>query len=196
MFTTLLGNASQFLIQTLFDLYTFVVLLRIVFHWAKVEGRNPLLQVIARLTYLPLRPIYRIVPSVNGIDLAAVLLLLALTTLKIGLLHCLITGVLPQLTGLLVLAFSNLLNQLINIFFYTLLALALMSWFNPVTFPPLIEILIKISEPLLRPIHRILPPIAGIDFSSLVMIVSLQLLKIVIVIPLAQTGQKLLFYGG
>lgn len=192
---TPLNHASQFLVQTFFDFYIFIVFLRVIFHWVKIDGRNPLLQIIARLTHPPLRPIYRIVPSVGGLDLAAALLLLALTMLKISLLSWLLTGITPHLTGLLVVAFSELLKQLINIFFYTILILALISWFNPTTFGPLVEILLKISEPLLKPMSRALPPISGMNFSPLVVMVTLQLLEIVIVVPLAQIGQKLLLYG-
>jgi len=151
---------------------------------------------IARLTHPPLRPIYRIVPTINGLDLAAILLLLALAMTRTGLLFWLETGFIANLTGLGVLAFAELLNQLVNTFFYTILILTLMSWFNPMMLGPLVEILVKISEPLLRPIRRLLPLSSGMDFSPLVIMILLQLLKIIIVAPLGQTGQKLLLYGG
>ena len=193
---TPLSNASKFLVQTIFDLYIFVILLRVVLHWAKVDGRNPLLQMVARLTHPPLRPIYRVIPGINGLDLAAVLLLMALSMLKIGLLFWLETGLIGSVSGLGVLAFVELLNQLINSFFYTILILTLLSWFSPLVMGPLVEILIKVSEPLLRPIRRTVPPVSGMDFSPMIMMVMLQLLKIIVIAPLGQIGQQLLLYGG
>lgn len=193
---TPLSNAAKFLVQTTFDLYIFIVLLRIVFHWVKVDSRNSLLQFIARLTHPPLRPIYRVIPSINGLDLAAILLLSALSMLKIGLLFWMETGFIAHMTGVGLQAFSDLINQLTNVFFYTLLILSLLSWFNPTANGPMIEVLIKISEPLLRPLHRVLPSFSGIDFSVLIIMIGLQVIKIIIVAPLWQTGQNLLLYGG
>ncbi|WP_342147616.1 YggT family protein [Rickettsiella endosymbiont of Aleochara curtula] len=185
------GNAGTFLIQSIFDLYIFILLLRIVLQWVNTDSHNPLFVFVAKLTNPPLRPICRIIPSLHGIDLAAIILLLGLEMIKIAFLVWLQINATPHLIGLVVLAFAELLNQLINIFFYAVIALTVLSWISPLAHGPLVEILVRISEPLIKPIRGILPIISGFDFSPLILIVGLKLLTILLVQPLAQIGASL-----
>lgn len=185
------SNAGIFLIQSIFDLYIFILLLRIVLQWVNTDSYNPLFVLIAKLTNPPLRPICRVIPSLHGIDLAAILLLLGLEMLKIAFLVWLQINTTPHFIGLVVLGFAELLNQLINIFFYAVIALTILSWISPLAHGPLVEILVRISEPLIKPIRRILPSISGLDFSPLILIVGLKLLTILLVQPLAQIGASL-----
>jgi YggT family protein len=185
------SNAGMFLIQSIFDLYIFILLLRIVLQWVHTDTYNPLFVLIAKLTNPPLRPICRIIPSLQGIDFAAIVLLLSLEMIKIAFLVWLQVNTTPHLIGLFVLAFAELLNQLINIFFYSVIALTILSWINSLAHGPLVEILVRISEPLIKPIRGILPSVSGLDFSPLILIIGLRLLTILLVQPLAQIGASL-----
>lgn len=185
------SNAGIFLIQSIFDLYIFILLLRVVLQWVNTDSHNPLFILVARLTNLPLRPICRMIPSLHGIDFAAIILLLGLEMLKIAFLVWLQVNTTPHFIGLIVLAFAELLNQLINIFFYAVIALTILSWISPLAHGPLVEILVRVSEPLIKPIRGVLPSISGLDFSPLILIVGLKLLTILLVQPLAQIGASL-----
>lgn len=185
------NNAGIFLIQSIFDLYIFILLLRVVLQWVNTDSHNPLFILVARLTNPPLRPICRMIPSLHGIDFAAIILLLGLEMLKIAFLVWLQVNTTPHFIGLIVLAFAELLNQLINIFFYAVIALTILSWISPLAHGPLVEILVRVSEPLIKPIRGILPSISGLDFSPLILIVGLKLLTILLVQPLAQIGASL-----
>ncbi len=44
-------EAFKFLVQTLFNLYIFLVSLRVIFHWVRVHPANPILLLISRITY-------------------------------------------------------------------------------------------------------------------------------------------------
>ena len=76
------------------------------------------------------------------------------------------------------LAVANLINAVINIFIFILFVQIIMSWliaFNVVNtrnrFVFMIaDIAYKITEPLLRPIRRILPNFGGLDLSPLVLL--------------------------
>lgn len=185
------SNAGIFLIQSIFDLYIFILLLRVVLQWVNTDSHNPLFILVVRLTNPPLRPICRMIPSLHGIDFAAIILLLGLEMLKIAFLVWLQINTTPHFIGLIVLAFAELLNQLINIFFYAVIALTILSWISPLAHGPLVEILVRVSEPLIKPIRGILPSISGIDFSPLILIIGLKLLTILLVQPLAQIGASL-----
>jgi YggT family protein len=183
-----LDNAGLFLVQTLFDLYIFVVMLRIVLQWVNADFRNPLFETVAKFTNAPLKPIRRIIPVIHGIDFAAIFLLLALEVIKLSLLVWLQVGGIPRFSGLVVLAFAELLNQLINIFFYAIIGSAILSWVSPLSQGPLVEVLWRLTEPLMRPVRRFIPPVGGFDITPIPVLLVLKLITIVIVQPLMQIG--------
>lgn len=185
------SNAGLFLIQSFFDLYIFILLLRVILQWVNIDSYNPLFVLVAKLTNPPLRPICRVIPSLHGIDFAAIILLLGLEMLKIAFLFSIQINATPHLLGLLVLAFTELLNQIINIFFYAVIALTILSWISPLAHSPLIEILVRICEPLIKPIRNFLPSVSGLDFSPIVLIVCLKLLTMLLLQPLAKIGASL-----
>jgi YggT family protein len=82
-------------------------------------------------------------------------------------------------------ALGNLINAVINIFILILIVQAIMSWliaFNVVNTRNrfvymLADITYKITEPVLRPIRRILPNFGGIDLSPIVLILLLYFIR-------------------
>lgn len=195
MVTNPLDNAGAFLIQSVFDLYIFIVMLRVMLQWVNTNFNNPVLALVAKLTNPPLKPICRIIPTLHGIDFPAIVLLLLLEVMKFILLLGLQAGVLPSFVGLLILAFAELFNQLLNIFFYAIFAFAILSWLSPLMHGPLIEILFRLGEPLLRPVRRVMPTVSGFDLSSVVVLIGLKLLTILTVQPLMQIGINLALRG-
>ena len=82
-------------------------------------------------------------------------------------------------------ALGNLINAVVNIFIFVLIIQVIMSWliaFNVVNtrnrFVYMVaDVAYKITEPLLRPIRRILPNFGGIDLSPVVLILLLYFLR-------------------
>lgn len=54
---------------------------------------------------------------------------------------------------------------------------ALMSWIMPQDGSGLTRVLLDITEPILAPIRRVLPPVAGIDFSPILAMILVQLVS-------------------
>ena len=65
---------------------------------------------------------------------------------------------------------------------------ALLSWFNPTGGGGLVRILDDITEPVLAPIRRILPPVGGIDFSPLLALILVQIVSSVLINLLNSTA--------
>jgi YggT family protein len=63
--------------------------------------------------------------------------------------------------------------------FWVLVIRAILSWFSQ-GYNPVEAMLHQITEPLLAPVRKILPPIGGLDLSVLVVIIGLQFLRILI----------------
>jgi YggT family protein len=72
---------------------------------------------------------------------------------------------------------SNFISILATVLFFAILIRAIMSWIMPNSGGGLMRVLLDITEPILAPIRRVLPPIAGIDFSPILAMVLIQLVS-------------------
>lgn len=178
-----LSNAGVFLIQTLFHLYILIVLLRLLLQLVRADFYNPISQFLVKATNPVIVPLRRIIPGLFNIDLASVVLLLALKMSEIALLS-LITGHSWNIEGLLLISVAELLGLLLHVFLFSILIQVILSWIRPDDRNPLTVLLYRLNEPLLAPARRLLPPIAGLDLSPIVVMVGLQLASMLVVAPL------------
>ena len=69
------------------------------------------------------------------------------------------------------------LKEAFSLLFWVLIIRAVLSWISQ-GYNPIDQVLGQLTEPLLAPIRRIIPPIGGLDLSVLVAIIGLQFLQI------------------
>ncbi len=151
----------------LFDLFIYVVLLRFLLQLTRADFYNPLSQFVIRLTQPILKPLRRVIPGLGGIDLASVLLALALVVFKIAVIYRLALGAWPGPLLLVKGGVFGLTMLLLQLLFWLVLVRALLSWVDPYGSNPTARVLGQLTEPMLRPIRRIIPPIGGLDLSLL-----------------------------
>lgn len=79
-------------------------------------------------------------------------------------------------------AVVEILSVLLNIYSYVLLARALMSWIpNLDPYNPIVQFLYQITEPVLEPIRKLIPPLGGmIDISIIVAFFGIMILQYVL----------------
>ncbi|HCR17224.1 MAG TPA: hypothetical protein DIU35_07045 [Candidatus Latescibacteria bacterium] len=70
-----------------------------------------------------------------------------------------------------------LLSLFLEIYTWILIARVLMSWFNPNPYNPLVQFVLRLTEPVLAPIRRVLPSMGGLDLSPIVVFVALMFVK-------------------
>jgi YggT family protein len=70
-----------------------------------------------------------------------------------------------------------LLFRLIDLYSLIVLAAVVLSWIRVDPHNPMVRIVDILTEPALVPIRRVLPPMGGFDFSPMVLLIGLQLLK-------------------
>jgi YggT family protein len=184
-------TAGLFLINTFFDLYIFVLMVRILLVVVHADFFNPLSQFIIKLTKFLIIPLRRVIPNYKNIELASVLMVVLLECIKFLLLG-LIAGNTINFSGLMILACADALKTLINLFFYAILLQAIMSWFNQ-GYSSISAILAQLTSPILRPFRRTIPPIGGIDISPLAVMIVLQLIIILFISPLFSLGWQMAF---
>jgi YggT family protein len=105
------------------------------------------------------------------------MLLLQVTSLA---LIVLLRGSSFSILALLLFAIADLILLLINIFIFSILVQVILSWINPGTYTPVGALLYSLTNPILAPIQRIIPAVAGIDLSPLFALIGLQVLKMLI----------------
>lgn len=187
----LVDNGLLFLVQTVFNLYILIVMLRIILQWVGARFTNPISQLVIKLTNPVVTPLRKLIPSFKGIDIASFLVLLILEFIKLSLIIFLKAGIMAGFFGLVVMAFADILDTILDVFFFAILVNIILSWVTPTAHGPISEILYQITEPLLRPFRQFIPTIAGFDISPIPVLIILQLLSIVVTQPLFFMGQQL-----
>lgn len=185
-----LSQAAVFLIDTLFGLYIFAVMLRFLMQWARVDFYNPVAQFLVKATNPPLVPLRRIIPGLGGIDLAAIVLLIGLQVLDLILIN-LAFGHRGSAEGVVVTALGELLSTLITLYFVTILIEVILSWVAQGSYNPFAYMVQQLNRPLLAPARRLIPPMGGMDLSPVAVMIALQLARILLVAPLMDMGRGL-----
>jgi len=87
-----------------------------------------------------------------------------------------------SISTLLIASILQVLSTILTILIYAILIRAVLSWFqNPYQQEnPLVSVVYSITEPLLRPARKILPPVNMIDLSAFFVILILYCLQIII----------------
>lgn len=90
-------------------------------------------------------------------------------------------------------ALANVLNVVIPWLYWLIIIRAVISWFSPDPYNFLVQLLYKLTEPILYPFRRIIPVYnIGIDISPLLAILALIFLRYFLVNTLYQLGQRLI----
>lgn len=72
------------------------------------------------------------------------------------------------------------LSFIIDVYVFILFARAISSWITVDRSHPVILFLYNVTEPVLRPIRRVIPPLGMIDLSILVLFFGLHILKVIL----------------
>ena len=183
-----LTEAFIYIIQTLGQLYLLIALLRFILQLVRADFYNPLCQFTAKATQPLLAPLRRIIPSVPGIDLAGLVLVLALQFLLIVILLSL-TGfpVVQLLPQILIWTLIIVAGLVLKIFFFALIISVILSWIAPGSHNPGAQLTQQICEPLLAPIRNLLPNLGGLDISPIFAFITINLLERLVIDNLAMS---------
>lgn len=175
-------QALLFLIKTITQLYVLTYLIRFVLQWVRADFYNPLSQFIVRITNPLVIPTRRAIPSAGGMDVATLVVMLALeavfTWLILGLF-----GAFPSPPTFVLFVVLRLVAMTIMFYTIVIIVYAIMSFVGPGHATPLSLLLAQIVEPVLGPFRRLLPPIGGLDLSPLLVLILLQAVLVALPLP-------------
>lgn len=174
-----LSSSLLLIIQALGGLYIMAVLLRFILQLVRADFYNPISQTIVKATSPLLNPLRKIIPGMGGLDLASLVLALAL---QIGLFYIIsmVRGVAAAsipFPYIMVLSLKELAIQVLNIYMYSLIIIAIASWVAPGSYNPGLMLLHQITEPVSSRIRKVIPPLGGLDFSLMVLVLIIIILK-------------------
>ena len=172
----LLGEIFNYLIQTALSLFLFAVLIRLMLQLAKADFYNPVSQFVVRVTNPLLLPLRRLIPAIGRLDTASVVLALLVQTTSI-IASLALMGYRPaNLLVLMVWSLIGVLSLAVNLFFFAILGLIIFSWIAPQTYHPALALLHQLTEPVMGPFRRLVPPLGGLDLSPILVFIMINVL--------------------
>ena len=190
------------IINTLFDLYVMLVLMRFVLQWLRADFYNPVSQFIVRATTPLLKPLRRLIPGFGGQDIAALVLALAILIIKYLLIRAMGAGVIEignaaapigsaGVFGLLLMGIAEIIATFLNIFLFAIIIEVILSWVSPGGYNPIIGLIHSVAEPTMRPFRRFIPPLGGLDLTPLFATLGIMVAKMLVVPPLIYLAMHL-----
>lgn len=173
----MLQQILEFLLEVASGLVAGACLLRLYMQLLRVPFGNAVGQLVFALSDWLILPLRRAIRPGGKLD-ASCLLGAVLVQLAYYLLLWLLGGAADNFALVLLLAVFGLLRMALTGFIGILLIHAILSWVQP--HAPVAAILARLSEPLLRPLRRVIPLVGSVDLSPLVALIALQVLLIVL----------------
>lgn len=180
-------NATLFLASSLIGFAIYVVLIRFWMQWLRADFRNEIGAFIIRATNPIVIPLRKVLPPIAKIDTATIVVAYIIAVIKIVVIMQ-ILGQQTQLFLYFLWGFGVLLRSTIYLFLAAIFISIIASWFARGSHHPILNVVGSISEPILAPARRLIPPIAGIDFSPIIVILLLNVCLRLLVDPILPRG--------
>jgi YggT family protein len=174
----MVNNAVAFVLDAIFSIFILAALVRFWMQAFRAPARNPIAQFTMALTDWAVKPLRRVVPGVFNLDWAS-LIVAGAFEFVLQVLLLLIAGGSPienpgVLSVLLFISFVKLVRLSIYVFMGAIIIQAVLSWVNP--YHPVAPFFNSLTDPFLRPVKRVIPPIGGVDISPVFVLIFFQLL--------------------
>ncbi|MFT6295273.1 MAG: YggT family protein [Glaciecola sp.] len=195
-----LGSSLGTIVNALGGIYLLAVLLRFLLQVAKADFYNPMSQAVVRITDPAVKIFRAVIPSYKGIDFSTLALALVVEAIAICGLILVYGGTIPSITYIITWSFVGVLLFIINIYYYAIIGSIIMSFvmmFSGSTNPhPLLQLIWQLTEPVMGPIRKIVPPMGGMDFSPIFIFIGIQLVQNFLITTFGITSQLALVIIG
>ncbi len=175
----MLANLLMLILNFAGGFLSLMLLARFFMQWQRVSFRNQLGQFVIATTDWCVKPLRRVLPGMFGLDIASLLPAWVVQTALVF--ASLVMRGMPfseNVAGVLLGVWGVGLVELMQLMVYMVIGIVLISavfsWINP--HAPLAPLFYSLSAPFLRPFRKIIPPIANVDLSPLVLLLVLQIL--------------------
>ena len=88
------------------------------------------------------------------------------------------------------LALVRLINLVLTLYMYIVIARALISWVNPDPYNPVVRFLRQVTDPVLDRMRRFIPPMGGLDLTPMILILIVVFVQSFLDVMVAQVGVR------
>jgi YggT family protein len=184
------ASAGQILINFAFGALIALVVMRVLLQCVRANFYNPICQFLYKVSNPVLMPLRKIIPAWRNLDIAGVLLAWLLSAIKLALLYAL-AGQSLGIAGLVLMALADLVDFVLMLYFGLILVRVFLSFVTVERSNPIVPLIFQLTDPILRPIRRFIPPIAGLDLSPMIAMLAIMLARVLIVGPILDLGLRL-----
>ena len=194
----MLSEAVIFLLDTIGTAFVALLLLRFYLQILRVHPGNPLSQFVMTLTDFVVLPARRRIPAIGGWDVPTLLVALAAQWLLLIVIEALaglplLRGGPIMFLGLGLMAAVELLRVSLYLLMLVQVLLFVVSLINPMS--PFMGVLEALSRPFTRQVRKIIPPVANVDLSPMVILIVCQLLLMLPVAWLERLAKGVIHVG-
>ncbi|MCZ6888536.1 MAG: YggT family protein [Gammaproteobacteria bacterium] len=181
-----MSEPIAFIINFILGAVAVLFLARFILQACRADFYNPISQGIVRFTDPVLRPIRMVIPTYKNLDFAA---FVATWLVNIAM----VAGVAVAMGGrtsvanALVSGLRETLGLFLDIYWIAILAIIILSFLAPGTSNPVSALLRQITDPILIPARRLVPPLGGLDLSPLLVFLVLGLIDRYVLPSIFQT---------
>ncbi len=175
-----LAQIATLVIQTLASLYLFFIVIRFMLQLARADFYNPLSQAVVKVTSPVLIPLRKVIPGLFGIDMACIVLAILVGVIAIEVNALVVVQKIYNPAQALIWAALGVIKLVTYIIVGGLIITIIASFVAPYSSHPALVLVNQLMEPIRLPFSRILPPMGGLDFSPILIILTLQVLWILL----------------
>lgn len=171
-----LGSAGLMLVNSLINIYLFLLMLRFLLQASRADYYNPLSQSVVKITQ-PVVGLFQgfLGPVAGRFDLATLAAGFVLKVVSMIAIFMVIGVGMPPIAGLLIAGVAALANAILKIYFFAMIVMIILSWVAPNASHPGALLVMQLVEPIMAPVRKVIPPLGIIDLSPIVVFIAINL---------------------
>ena len=177
-----LGNAGLLLVNTLINIYIFMMMLRFLLQASGADYYNPISQSVVKITQPVVRPFQGFLGPVMGrFDMATLAAAFVLKAVSIVVILQIAGFGMPPVAGIAIGAVAAIANAILKIYFFALIVMIILSWVAPNASHPGALLIMQLVEPIMAPVRKVIPPLGMIDLSPIVVFIAISIIDGIVV---------------
>ncbi len=177
------GDIFNLIISTFFYIFILLVFLRLLLQLVRADFHNPLSQFVTNTTNPVLAPMRKLFPPIGQFDTASLVLIMLLKIMQLCLVQMIVYGSISSFYTVFAVSILELTRMGLNFYLFAIIGQIILSWVAPYNNNPAIGILFQITEPVMRPARKLVPPVGGLDLSPIIVILTIQVLELLLLHP-------------
>lgn len=176
-----LGSTGLLLINTLVNIYLFLMMLRFLLQASRADYYNPISQSVAKITQPAVRPFQGLLRPVGPFDLATLAAAFLIKMVSIIVILQIAGYGMPSIAGTAIASVAALANAILKIYFFALIVMIILSWVAPSASHPGALLVMQLVEPIMAPVRKVIPPLGMIDLSPIVVFIGISMIDGIVV---------------